>query len=70
MLPTTRSSVTRAGDFPNLVKAILGGATIGMGTIDQSLAELVQDDIVAADVATEHAVDPNEVRYLLSGDTR
>ena len=71
MLPTNAVvECIRAGDSANLVKAILGGATSGMGTMDQSLAELVQDDIVAADVATERAVDPNEVRYLLSGDTR
>ncbi len=60
----------RSGDSANLAKAILGGATSGMGTMDQSLAELVQDEIIDADVAVERAVDPNEVRYLLSGHTR
>jgi twitching motility protein PilT len=60
----------RAGDSANLAKAILGGATSGMGTMDQSLAALVHDDIIDAEVAIERAVDPNEVRYLLSGDTR
>jgi twitching motility protein PilT len=60
----------RAGDSANLSKAILGGATSGMGTMDQSLAELVQEDIIEVDVAVERAVDPNEVRYLLSGIPR
>ena len=41
-----------------------------MGTMDQSLAELVQDGIVAARIAEERAVDANELRYLLSGRGR
>lgn len=60
----------RTGDSANLAKAILGGATSGMGTMDQSLAALVQDGIVAAEVATDHANDPAELAYLLSGGTR
>ena len=60
----------RAGDSANLAKAILGGATSGMGTMDQSLADLVRDGVVDADVAADRAVDPRELRYLLSGDTR
>ncbi len=60
----------RAGDSANLSKAILGGATSGMGTMDQSLADLVHDGIVDAEVAADRAVDPSELRYLLSGDTR
>jgi twitching motility protein PilT len=60
----------RAGDSANLAKAILGGATSGMGTMDQSLADLVRDGIVDAEVAADRAVDPRELRYLLSGDTR
>ncbi|MGH9275764.1 MAG: PilT/PilU family type 4a pilus ATPase [Acidimicrobiales bacterium] len=71
LLPTSAVvECIRAGDSANLVKAILGGASSGMGTMDQSLAELVQDDIIDADVAAERAVDPNEVRYLLSGHPR
>ncbi|HEX4869066.1 MAG TPA: PilT/PilU family type 4a pilus ATPase [Acidimicrobiales bacterium] len=57
----------RAGDSANLAKAILGGATSGMGTMDQSLAALVQDGIVAPEVAADRAVDPAELQYLLSG---
>jgi twitching motility protein PilT len=60
----------RTGDSANLAKAILGGATSGMGTMDQSLAELVRDEIVDEDVAADRAVDPKELRYLLSGNTR
>lgn len=60
----------RAGDYANLSKAILGGSRSGMGTMDQSLAELVRDEIVAADVAADRAVDATELRYLLSGHTR
>jgi twitching motility protein PilT len=60
----------RSGDSANLAKALLGGATSGMGTMDQSLAELVRDEIIDANVAVERALDPNEVRYLLSGHTR
>lgn len=60
----------RSGDAGNLAKAILGGATSGMGTMDQSLAALVQEEIVDLDVALDRAVDPNELRYLLSGASR
>jgi twitching motility protein PilT len=57
----------RSGDSASLAKAILGGITSGMGTMDQSLAELVQEGIVDADVAADRAVDARELRYLLSG---
>ncbi|MET0726677.1 MAG: PilT/PilU family type 4a pilus ATPase [Acidimicrobiales bacterium] len=60
----------RTGDSANLAKAILGGATSGMGTMDQSLAALVHEGIVDADVAIDRAVDPRELRYLLSGQSR
>ncbi|MFZ6002753.1 MAG: PilT/PilU family type 4a pilus ATPase [Actinomycetota bacterium] len=60
----------RSGDSANLGKAILGGATSGMGTMDQSLAELVQEGIVESEVAIDRAVDPTELRYLLSSDAR
>ncbi len=60
----------RTGDSANLAKALLGGATSGMGTMDQSLAALVQDGIVAEDVATDRANDRAELAYLLSGGTR
>jgi len=56
----------KSGDSANLAKAMLGGATNGMGTMDQSLAALVQDGIIAPAVATERAVDPGELEYLLS----
>jgi twitching motility protein PilT len=60
----------RSGDSANLAKAILGGATSGMGTMDQSLADLVQEGIVELEVAIDRALDPKELRYLLSGDGR
>jgi twitching motility protein PilT len=60
----------RSGDSANLAKAILGGATSGMGTMDQSLAELVQDGIVDIEVAVDRALDPRELRYLLSDHAR
>jgi twitching motility protein PilT len=60
----------RTGDHANLLKAIVGGVGSGMGTMDQSLADLVQDDIVDVDVAAERAVDPAELRYLTSGPTQ
>ena len=60
----------RSGDSANLSKAILGGATSGMGTMDQCLAELVRDDIVAIEVAADRAVDAKELHYLLSGNAR
>lgn len=60
----------RAGDAANLSKAILGGATSGMGTMDQSLAALVQEGIVDEVVAADRAVDASELRYLLSDGSR
>lgn len=56
----------REGDSANLVKAILGGVSSGMGTMDQSLAELVQEGLVDVDDAADRAVDPAELRYLTS----
>ena len=71
LLPTpTVLECIRLGDHANLLKAIVGGVSSGMGTMDQSLAELVRDEIVDAAVAVERAVDGNEVRYLLSGNSR
>ena len=40
-----------------------------MGTMDQSLAELVQEGLVDVEEAAERAVDPAELRYLTSGPT-
>jgi len=60
----------REGDSANLAKAILGGATSGMGTMDQSLAALVQDGIVAPEVAADRAVDRAEVAYLVGEASR
>jgi twitching motility protein PilT len=60
----------RTGDHANLAKALLGGATSGMGTMDQSLADLVRDEIVDIEVAADRAVDATELRYLLSGTSR
>lgn len=60
----------RAGDSANLTKAILGGVTSGMTTMDQSLADLVRAGIISAEAAVDHAVEPAEVRYLLSGTRR
>jgi twitching motility protein PilT len=71
LLPTSPVlECIRAGDSANLAKAMLGGATSGMGTMDQSLAALVQEGIVDLDVAADRAVDATELRYLLSGDGR
>ena len=70
LLPTPEVlKCIREGDHQNLAKAILGGVSNGMGTMDQSLAELVQEGIVDVDVAAERAVDPAELRYLTSGPT-
>jgi twitching motility protein PilT len=60
----------RSGDSANLAKAVLGGTTSGMGTMDQSLADLVREGIVDAGVAADRAVDPRELRYLLSGQSQ
>src|SRR5690606_30755124 len=66
LLPTpTVLDCIRDGDWPNLAKAILGGATSGMGTMDQALAALVQDGIVAPEVAADRAIDRAEVAYLV-----
>ncbi len=71
LLPTPQVvDCIRTGDSANLSKAILGGATSGMGTMDQSLADLVKDGIVDIEVAAERALDPKELRYLLSGHPR
>ena len=59
----------RQGDSANLLKAIVGGVSSGMGTMDQSLAELVQEGIIDVEAAAERAVDPAELRYLTSGPT-
>jgi twitching motility protein PilT len=59
--------VLRNGDLTALPSLIVSGAGTGMGTLDQSLADLVKDSSVALDAALEQAVDPEELRYLLSG---
>lgn len=59
----------RSGDHAGLAKAIVGGMATGMGTMDQSLAELVQEGIVDIEAAADRAVDPTELRYLTSGPT-
>lgn len=70
LLPTPQVvECIRSGDSGNLSKAILGGATSGMGTMDQSLAELVQEGIIDIEVAIDRALDPTELQYLLSGQT-
>lgn len=70
LLPTPEVlKCIRTGDSASLAKAIIGGVSSGMGTMDQSLAELVQAGLVDVDVAAERAVDPNELRYLTSGPT-
>src|SRR5690606_31798721 len=60
----------RSGDSANLAKALLGGSTSGMGTMDQSLAALVRAGVVAEEVALARALDPRELTYLLSGPAR
>lgn len=68
LLPATPVlEAIRSGDSVGITKAMLGGATSGMGIMDQSLAELVQEGIVDLEVAVDHALDPKELRYLLSG---
>ncbi|MSO87244.1 MAG: PilT/PilU family type 4a pilus ATPase [Acidimicrobiia bacterium] len=57
----------REGDHGSLVKAMLGGPAMGMGTMDQSLAQLVIERQVTVSDAADRAVDPNELRYLTSG---
>jgi len=70
LLPTPEViKCIRAGDRANLVKAMVGGMASGMGTMDQSLAELVQEGLVDVDAAAERALDPAELRYLTSGPT-
>lgn len=68
LLPTpVVTECIRTGDSPNLAKAIVGGVSSGMGTMDQSLAELVQEGLVDIEAAADRAVDPAELRYLCSG---
>jgi len=68
LLPTPEvTKCIRTGDSANLKKAIVGGLANGMGTMDQSLAELVQEGLVDVEAAAERAVDPSELRYLTSG---
>ena len=70
LLPTPEVlKCIRTGDTANLAKAIVSGMANGMGTMDQSLAELVQEGLVDVEVAAERAVDPTELRYLTSGPT-
>jgi len=70
LLPTPEViKCIRAGDYANLAKAIVGGMASGMGTMDQSLAELVQEGLVDIEAAADRAVDPTELRYLTSGST-
>lgn len=70
LLPTTEvTNCIRTGDSATLGKIILGGVSSGMGTMDQSLAELVLEGLVDVEDAAERAVDPAELRYLTSGPT-
>jgi len=70
LLPTPEvTKCIRTGDSANLAKAIVGGMAGGMGTMDQSLAELVQEGLVDVEAAADRAVDPTELRYLTSGPT-
>ena len=68
LFPTqTIVRLLRGGDLSALRTAIVSGGGSGMVVLDQALAALVQDGVVSADAAIEHAVDPEELRYLLSG---
>ena len=70
LLPTAEVvKYIRIGDMANLGKAIVSGLANGMGSMDQSLAELVQQGLVDVEAAAERAVDPTELRYLTSGPT-
>jgi twitching motility protein PilT len=70
LLPTPEvHKCIRTGDSATLGKIIIGGVSSGMGTMDQSLAELVQEGLVDVEEAAERAVDPAELRYLTSGPT-
>lgn len=71
LLPATPVvEAIRSGDSVGITKAMLGGATSGMGIMDQSLAELVREGIVDLEVAIDHALDPAELQYLLSDHLR
>jgi len=71
LLPTPSVvACIKAGDSGNLTKALAGGLANGMSTMDQSLADLVQDGLVDLDTAADRAIDSDELRYLLSGTPR
>jgi twitching motility protein PilT len=60
-------NLLRSGDLGSLRNTIVSGTGSGMMVLDHSLAELVQSGEVTADAALEQAIDPDELRYLLSG---